>query len=313
MLLVGPRRAPAQPAPLPVIGFVRSSSIDTVGFLVAAFRQGLRETGYVEGQNVLIELRSANDHYEKLPPIIAEVIQRPVTVIVANAAAARVAKAATTTIPIVFAHGGDPVKDGLVPSLNRPGGNVTGVSFLGSNLGGKKLELIRALGPKGRPVAVLYNPDSAASRLEEGDVVTAARRVGQRLTLLAVRSEPEFETAFATLGREKAGALLITGDALFTSRRDRLVALAARHGLPAIHTERSFVEQGGLMSYGASITDVYRQVGVYTGRILKGEKPADLPVIQPTKFELTINLQTARALGLSIPPAVLARVDATFP
>jgi putative ABC transport system substrate-binding protein len=298
----------AQQQTMPVIGFVRSSSLKGVETMVAAFRQGLKETGYVEGQNVVIEFRSAEDHYERLPAIIAELIRRPVAVLVANHAAAQLAKAATTTVPIVFATGGDPVKDNLVASLGRPGGNITGVSFLG-NLGSKKLELLRELVPKARIVGVLVNPQSPPSQAERMDVLTAAQAVGQRVIVLNVRKEGDFDTAFATIVHERAGALLVTGDALFTSRRHKLVALAAQHAVPTIHTEMLFVEAGGLMKYGASITDAYRQVGIYTGRILKGEKPADLPIIQPTKFELVLNLKTAKALGLTVPPSLLLRAD----
>jgi putative ABC transport system substrate-binding protein len=257
---------------------------------------------------VVIEFRSAEDHYERLPAIIAELIRQPVAVLVANHAAAQIAKATTTTVPIVFATGGDPVKDNLVGSLGRPGRNITGVSFLG-NLGSKKLELLRELVPKARTVGVLVNPDSPPSQAERMDVLTAAQAVGQRVTVLNVRQEGDFDTAFATLVHERAAALLVTGDALFTSRRDKLVALSARHAVPTIHTEMLFVEAGGLMKYGASITDAYRQVGIYTGRILKGEKPADLPVVQPTRFELVLNLKTAKALGLTIPPSLLLRAD----
>jgi len=310
-LLARTRAARAQPPAMPVVGFVRSSSIETVGHLVAGFRQGLKETGYVEGQNVAIEFRSADDRHERLPTLIAEMLRRPVAVIVANSAAARVAKAATTTIPIVFAHGGDPVRDGLVASFNRPGANVTGVSFLGSNLGEKKLELIRSVLPRAKVIAVLESADSPVSQVERADVLTAARAVGQRVVVLTARTERDFDfdSAFATLARERAAGLLVTGDALFASRRDRLVALAARYAVPTIHPDKPFVEAGGLMSYAASVADAYRQVGIYTGRILKGERPEDLPVVQPTKFELVINLKTAKALGLTIPPAVLARAD----
>ena len=301
--------AEAQQPRMPVVGFVRSSSIEAVPHMVAAFRQGLKDTGYVEGQNVAIEFRSAEDHYDRLPAIIAELIRLPVAVLVANANAAQLARGATTTVPIVFAIGGDPVKANLVASLGRPGGNITGVSFLGSNLGSKKLQLLRELVPKARAVGVLVNPDSASSQEERMDVLTAAQAVGQRVIVLNVRKEGDFDTAFSNLVHERAGALLVTGDALFTSRRHKLVALAARHAVPTIHTEMLFVEAGGLMKYGASITDAYRQVGIYTGRILKGEKPADLPVVQPTKFELVINLKTAKALGLTIPPSVLGRAD----
>jgi len=308
-VLAAPLAAEAQQPAMPVVGFARSSSIEAVPHIVAGFRQGLREVGFVEGQNVAIEFRSADDRYERLRAIVAELLHRPVAVLVANSAAARLAKEVTTTVPIVFASGGDPVRDKLVASLNRPGGNVTGVNFLGSDLGAKKLEVLRELVPKARIIGVLENSDSPITRAERMEVEAAARTVGQRVLVLTVRHEPDFDAAFATLVQERASALLVTGDALFTSRQHRLIALAARHRLPTIHTERTFVEAGGLMSYGASIADAYRQVGIYTGRILKGEKPADLPVVQSTKLELAINLKTAKALGLTIPPSVLARAD----
>jgi putative tryptophan/tyrosine transport system substrate-binding protein len=298
----------AQQPTMPVVGFVRSSSIEAVPHMVAAFRQGLKDTGYVEGQNVAIEFRSADDHHERLPAIIEELIRRPVAVVVANDAAARAAKAATTTIPIVFATGGDPVSENLVASFNRPGANVTGVSFL-ANLGAKKLELIRALVSKPRTIGVMENPNSPASQNEWIEVETAARAVDQRVVVLKVSTEQDFDAAFTTLVRQRAGALLVTGDALFAGRSDKLVALAARHRLPTMYFERTLVEAGGLMSYGTNVTDAYRQVGEYVGRILKGEKPADLPVVRPTKFELVINLKTAKALGLTIPPPLLLQAD----
>ena len=301
--------AQAQQLPMPVIGFVRSSSLDSVGNLVAAFRQGLKEKGFVEGQNVLIDFRSAEDHYERLPSIIADLIRRPVAVLVANSAAAREAKVVTTVIPIVFAIGSNPVKDNLVASYNRPGGNATGVSFLNSDLGAKKLELIVNLVPGTGILGVLENPNSYISQSERMDAVRAAHTIGKRTIVLSVSNEPDFDAAFATLGRERAGALLVTGDALFLSRRNKLIALAARYAIPTIYSESLIVEAGGLMSYGASITDAYRLVGIYTGRILKGEKPADLPVIQPTKFELVINQKTAKALALKIPQSLLLRAD----
>jgi len=294
---------------VPVIGFVRSSSLKGAEPLVAGFRQGLKEAGYVDGQNVAIEFRSAEDQYDRLPAIVAALIRQRVAVIVANTAAARLAQAATTTVPIVFAAGSDPVKEKLVASLSRPGGNITGVNFLGSNLGPKKLELLRELVPTAKTIGVLVSPDSPASQAERREVVTAAQAVGQRILLLDTRTEADFDPAFGTLVRERAGALLVTGDALFTSWHHRLVTLSARHALPTIHTEQSVVEAGGLMSYGASIFDAYRQVGNYAGRILKGEKPADLPVVQPTKFELTINLKTAKVLGLTIPPSLRLRAS----
>ena len=301
--------AQGQQPTVPVIGFVRSSSLDSVGNLVAAFRQGLKEAGFVDGQNIVIEFRSAEDHYEKLPLIIADLIRRPVAVLVANSAAAKAAKAATTTIPIVFAVGSNPIKDNLVASYNRPGGNATGVSFLNSDLGAKKLELIRYLLSGTGTLGVLENPNSPISQSEREDAVAMAQSTGQRTIVFNVTTEPDFDAAFAALGRERAGALLVTGDALFLSRRNKLVALAARYAIPTIYSESLIVEAGGLMSYGASITDSYRQVGIYTGRILKGEKPADMPVLQPTKFELVINLKTAKALGLTIPQSLLLRAD----
>jgi putative ABC transport system substrate-binding protein len=297
--------ARAQVPPTPLIGFVRTSSIDSIPNLVAAFRQGLREQGYVEGHNVTIEFRSADDHYERLPVIVADLIRKQVAVLVANTEAAKVAKAATQAVPIVFAVGADPVKDNLVASYNRPGGNVTGVSFFNSKLGAKKLELVRYFLSGNGTVAVLENPDSWISQEERADALAAAEALGQRTSVVRVRTERDFDSAFAALGRERVGALLVTGDALFLSRRKALIALAARYSIPAIYSESLIVESGGLMSYGASITDAYRQVGVYTGRILKGEKPAALPVLQPTTFDLVINAKTAKALGVSIPQELL--------
>jgi putative tryptophan/tyrosine transport system substrate-binding protein len=305
-LLIAARRASAQS---PVIAFIRSSTFETVPHMVEAFRKGLAETGAVEGQNITIEFHAANDDRARLEAIVADVVRRRVAVIVSNSEAARLAKAATSTIPIVFATGGDPVRDGLVASLGRPGGNVTGVNFLGSDLGSKKLELIHAMVPMARLIGVLEHPNNRVSQAERADVETAARALGVRVIILQASSQPDFDRAFATLMRDRAGGLVVTGEALFTSRRKRLIDLAAQHRIPTIHTEKAFTEDGGLTNYGASITDAYRQVGVYAGRILKGEKPADLPVLQPTKFEFLINLKTAKALGLTIPPAVLARAD----
>jgi putative ABC transport system substrate-binding protein len=277
--------------------------------MVEAFRQGLGETGLVEGQSITIELHAANDDHARLEAIVADVIRRRVAVIVSNTEGAHLAKAATPTIPIVFAVGGDPVKEGLVASLGRPRGNVTGVTFLGSDLGSKKLELVHATVPTARLIGVLENPNSRITRAERIDIETAARTLGLRLVILEARAEPDFDRAFATFARDRVGALVVTGDALFTSRRKRLIDLAARHRVPTIHTEKSFTEDGGLMSYGASIVDAYRKAGVYAGRIVKGAKPADLPIEQPTKFDLVINQKTAKALGLTIPPGVFARAD----
>jgi putative ABC transport system substrate-binding protein len=277
--------------------------------MVEAFRQGLVETGLVEGQNITIEFDAAKDDHARLEAIVADVIRRRVAVIVSNTEGAHLAKAATPTIPIVFATGGDPVKEGLVASLGRPRGNVTGVTFLGSDLGSKKLELVHAMVPMARFIGVLENPNSRITRAERVDIETAARILGLRVVLLEARAEPDFDRAFATLARDGAGALVVTGDALFTSRRRRLIDLAAQHRVPTIHTEKLFTEDGGLMSYGANFADAYRKVGVYAGRIVKGAKPADLPIEQPTKFDLAINLRTAKSLGLVIPQSLLARAD----
>jgi putative ABC transport system substrate-binding protein len=303
--LIGCALAVRAQAPPPLIGFIRTSSIDSIPNLVAAFRQGLKEQGFVEGENVTIEFRSAEDHYERLPAIVNDLIRKRVAVLVANTGAAKVAKAATQTVPIVFAAGADPVKDNLVASYNRPDGNVTGVSFFNSKLGAKKLELIRYFLSGNGVVGVLENPDSRISVEERADAVGAAQTLGQPTTVLPVRTANDFDAAFARMGRERVGALLVTGDALFLSRRKELIALAARHSIPAIYSESLIVEAGGLISYGASIADAYRQVGVYAGRILKGEKPATLPVLQPTTFDLVINAKTAKALSVPIPQSLL--------
>ena len=309
-LLASPHAAEAQGSTAPVIGFVRSSSLKGAESFVAAFRQGLEETGYRDGQNVTIELRSAEDQYERLPEIVGGLVRRPVAVLVANATAAQACKAATTTIPIVFATGADPVTDDkLVPSFNRPGGNITGITFLSNSLGPKKLELLRDVIPGTKTLGLLENPKSPPSRSERATVVAAARAIGQHLVVVHATQEKELDGAFDTLVRERAGGLLVTGDALFTSRRDRVLALASRHAIPTIHSERQLVEAGALLSYGTSLIDAYRLVGVYAGRILKGEKPGDLPVIRGTRFEMGVNLKTAKALGITVPATVVARAD----
>ena len=297
--------------PMPVVGFLRSTSADASANLVAALRRGLTEAGYTEGQNVTIEYRWAENRDERLPPLVADLVRRQCDVIVAGGDnVAQAVKTATATTPIVFATGDDPVKVGLVASLNRPGGNVTGVSFFNSaDLESKQLELLREVVPKAALIGALVNPTMAAAEFQTGDAQVSARALGLQLLILNAGSERDFDTAFATLAQQRAGALFIAGNALFTGQRDRLVALAARYALPTMYPLREFVSGGGLMSYGASLTDAYRQVGVYTGRILRGEKPADLPVILPTKFELVINLKTAKALGLEIPPTLFARAD----
>ena len=304
-----PLAAWAQQPAMPVIGFLRSTSLADATGLITAFRQGLKEAGFVEGQNVAIEFRSAEDHVDRLPALVADLLRRPVAVIVGNNNSAIVAKAATATIPIVFATGTDPVQEGLVASLNRPGGNVTGVSFLSGLLGAKRLELLRQLVPKATTIGVLVNPNLPDTEPERRDVQAAALALGLQLIILDVSSDRDIETAFATFVLRGASALLVGGGAFLFSNRERIVALAARHSLPTGYNDRDSVVAGGLMSYATSIPDAYRQAGIYTGRILKSEKPADLPVMQATKFEFVINLKTAKALGLEIPPSLLARAD----
>jgi putative ABC transport system substrate-binding protein len=304
-----PLVARAQQPAMPVVGFLRSVSLADAADLVTAFREGLKETGYIEGQNVVIELRSAEGRLDRLPALVGDLIHRAVAVIVGNLNAALAAKAATTTIPIIFASGSDPVRDGLVASLNRPGGNVTGVAFLVTGLGGKRLDLLRQLVPKANLIAMLVNPGSIDTEAERRDVEAAAQRLGQQLIILDASSDRDIETSFATFVQRGAGALIVGAGAFLFSNRERLVALAARHALPAIYADPEDAVVGGLINYGPSIVDAYRQVGIYAGRILKGEKPADLPVMQSTKFDLVINLKTAKALGLSIPPTLLALAD----
>jgi putative ABC transport system substrate-binding protein len=294
---------------MPVIGFLNAASPDLYAHLVRAFSQGLSEAGYIDGRNVVIEYRWAESHYDRLPALAAELVRRQVTVIAANSAAAVAAKAATTTIPIVFDTGFDPVQLGLVASLSRPGGNLTGVSNLNVELGPKRLELVRELVPAATVIALLINPTNPNAENLLRDHQAAARTFGIQLHVLRASNESEIDVIFSTLGQVGAEALVIGADTFFISRSKQLAALALRHALPAIFQYPEFAAAGGLMSYGGSLTDAYRQVGVYTGRILKGEKPADLPVQQSTKAELIINLKTAKALGLSVPPTLLARAD----
>jgi putative tryptophan/tyrosine transport system substrate-binding protein len=304
-----PVAARAQQAAMPVIGFLRSTSSADSAYLVTAFRHGLKESGFVEGQNCSIEYRWADNHFDRLPALVADLLRWPVTLIVGNFNAALAAKAATTTVPIVFASGGDPVGDGLVASLNRPGGNITGINFFFGELGAKRLELLRQLVPGATTIGVVVNPYRADTEAERRDVLAAAQTIGQKLVVLDVSSEQNIEEAFAAIVQRGAGALYVGTGAFTNSHRERLVALAARHALPAAYSQREAVEAGGLMSYGTNIADGYRQVGVYAGRILNGEKPADLPVVQATKFEFVINLKTAKALGIEVPPNLSAEAN----
>ncbi len=301
----------AQQKAMPVIGYLDSGSPNPNSPDVVAFRQGLSQTGYVEGQNVAIEYRWAEYQYDRLPALAAALVDRKVDVIVSigGITGAIAAKNATATIPIVFLSGDDPVVRGLVASFARPGGNLTGVSFLTVELMPKRLELLSELVPQAKVVTLLVNPNSAGAERATREVQEAARVKGLRLYILKASTESEIDAAFTALAQLQAGALVVGADAFFNSRREQLVALASRHGVPAIYERREFTTAGGLISYGPSFTAISRQLGVYVGKILKGAKPADLPVEQPTTFELAVNLKTAQALGLTIPPSILARAD----
>lgn len=294
---------------MPVVGFMRSTPRAPFVTLEAALREGLKEAGFVEGQNVAIESRYGDNQRSRLPVLAAELVRLRVSVIVANILSAAAAKSLTTTIPIVFAVGTDPVRAGLVPNLNHPGGNVTGVTFFGGMVGSKRLALLRQFVPKATLIAVLVNPNTTETAADQSEILKAARAVGQQLVVLDVRSAGDIERAFAIAIERGAGAVLIGSGAFMNSQRKLLVALTARYALPAIHFQREFAESGGLMSYGTSQKAAYRQAGIYAGRILKGEKPGSLPIMQATKFELVINLKTAKALGLEFHPQLLATVD----
>jgi len=301
----------AQQKAMPVIGYLNSGTPSSTAPSVASFREGLSETGYVEGQNVAIEYRWAEGHYDRLPSLVTDLVGRKVDVIAIGGGdlPARAAKNATSTIPIVFIGGGDPVAAGLVASLARPGGNLTGFTILTAELMAKRLELLSELAPQAGVIALLVNPNSAGAERIIRDVQEAVRAKGLQLHILNAGAEDEFETAFASLVQLHAGALVVGPDPFFFSRRDQLVALAARHAVPAIYVQREYAAAGGLISYGTTLTGTWRQVGIYVGKILKGTKPADLPVQQPTTFELVVNLKTAKALGLTVPPSILARAD----
>jgi putative ABC transport system substrate-binding protein len=299
----------AQQPAMPVIGFLYAGSPEESTHLVAAFHKGLSEKAYVEGENVAIEYRFAHGQLGRLPELAADLVRRPAAVIVTDVSAAFVVKAATTTVPIVFATGGDPLGEGVVDSLNRPGGNITGVSFLSSALGAKQLDLLRQLVPKATVIAALVNPNYPNAEIQVRHLQEAAHSIGLRIRVMKASDEREIDAAFASLVQQPADALVSGGGAFFFGQRSQIIALAARHAIPAIYPPREFPAAGGLMSYGASITDAYRQIGVYAGRILKGEKPGDLPVMQPTKFDLVINLKTAKALGLNVPDKLLALAD----
>jgi putative ABC transport system substrate-binding protein len=305
-LLAAPLAARAQKRAIPVIGFLSGQSPGPWAPYVAAFRNGLNGAGYVEGKNVTIEFRWAEGQYNRLAALAADLVRRQVAVVVAVGGAVREAKAATATIPIVFTTGGDPVENGLVASLARPGGNATGVSFAQTELLAKRLELLHQLAPKANVIGVIINPDGVPE-LQVRKAHEAARSLGLQLQFVRARTEAEIDAAFATLLQLHADALLVADDPFFNGRREQFVALAARHAVPAVYEGRPYVVAGGLLSYGGSITEVYRQAGIYTGRILDGARPADLPILQPTKFELVINLKAAKALGLTIPQTLQAR------
>jgi putative ABC transport system substrate-binding protein len=305
-----PVGARAQQPRLPVIGFLNSASPEGYAPYAAAFRQGLKEAGYVDGENVTIEYRWAEGRYERLPTQAADLVRRQVSVIAATSTPAiPAAKEATSTIPIVFTTGADPVTLGFVASLNKPGGNVTGVNFFTAELGSKQAELLHELIPAAARVGLLVNPNYPPTDAMTRDTTAAASAIGFHIDVMQATDSREIEAAFGALVRNRVDALLVGSDSFFVSRRLQIATLATRHAIPVVYPVRDFAEAGGLMSYGASQTEAYRQAGIYTGKVLKGTKPADLPVMQPTKFELVINLPTARAIGLEIPPMLLARAD----
>ena len=306
-----PIAARAQQPAMPVVGFLNSGSADAYPDRIVAFRKGLSELGFVEGQNIAVDYRWALGQYDQLTGLAQELARRPVTVLVATGGepAALAAKAATSTIPIVFAIGGDPVKLGLVASINRLGGNATGTNIFAATLESKRFGLLHELVPQATAIAVLLNPNYPQYDSQLSDLQEAARAIGSELQILRANTDQDIEMVFETVTHQRIGGLVVAAAPFFDTRRDRLVSLAARYAVPTVYQFREFAAAGGLMSYGVHIPDIYRYVGNYTGRILKGEKPGDLPVMQPTKFELVINLKTAKALGLTVPPTLLARAD----
>jgi putative ABC transport system substrate-binding protein len=310
-VMAWPLAARAQQPAVPVIGFMGLETADRYADRLGPFHQGLKETGFVEGQNVAVEYRWAQGHYDRYPEMAAEFVRRQVTVIAATGGepSPQSAKAATQTIPVVFTANGDPVREGLVASLNRPGGNITGITVFGTAAVTKRVQLIHELIPQATIIAYLMNPNHPSGEIEMRAAQTAARSLGKKMPVLSASNEREIDTAFATMTQQQASALVVASDPFFYSRRGELTSLAARHQIPAIYYLPGIVRAGGLMSYGNSLTDVFRLAGVYVGRILKGEKPGDLPVVQATKFELVINLQTARALGIEVPNSLQLLAD----
>jgi len=305
-----PRAARAQQPAMPAIGYLSGGRLEGQSDTTAAFKQGLSETGYIEGKNVAIEYRWANGQYEQLPALAADLVHHQVAVIATvTPVAALAAKQATTSIPIVFTTGSDPVRDGIVPSLNRPGGNITGATFFSNLLTAKRLELLHQLVPNANVIAVLLNPKNLNVELEKKETQEAARALGLQLVPVQASTEREIDDLFANLAQQHVGGVLASGDVLFSDRRQQIAELAVRHTVPTCFAGRLQVVAGGLMSYGARNTDTFRQAGNYVGRILKGEKPSELPVQQPTKFEFVINLKTAKALGLTIPHNLLVLAD----
>jgi putative ABC transport system substrate-binding protein len=305
-----PLTARAQQSPLPVVGFLNAGSAAMASSLVDAFRKGLAEAGYIESKNVTIEYRWANGQYDQMPALVADLVNRPVAVLVVGTLTAGfTAKAATKTIPIVFASGTDPVDAGLVESLSHPGGNLTGIASITQQIVPKRLQYMRELMPGAASVAMLVNPDARATAPSSAAALSAAQALGMQINFLSTKSDDELTRAFAMLSQLRADALLVTPDPFFEVRRDQLIALAARHAVPTIYFDRPFAVAGGLMSYGPDRPDISRQMGLYTGRILKGEKPSNLPVQLPTKFEFVINLKTAKTLGLTVPTTLLTTAD----